>query len=656
MPKEQAHFGEWPERVPQGTSKNAKDKSNSATLRASQCGTHRDQEGRRMGMNGRMSLSDSEKDSEKDSGYSETGSDSVQNDLDDQRSSSQNHRAHSSSSSQNHRAHSSSSSLNHRAHSSSSSLNHRAHSSSSSLDHRAHSSSSSLNHRAHSSSSSLNHRAHSSSSSLNHRAHSSSSSLNHRAHSSSSSLGHNMPSFEEQNPIYVIKNLVVKPSGPEQLLHRTLAWGGGWDSLSGSKAPTQLLLIQKPGVPSTVPAHNNPQGQSKKGGSRSNKNPNSKNSYLPILNSYPRIAPHPRKEGSEQSREGAGDVKEKSIEGQSRSKRVCTEDKREAVSTTTHLRPQQHQHHQRESRTQSYYKVSSSRSSSSHLPHHSMGGPASSTQQGSHYCHQHAKPSPSPSHSNGIGSPSVISSQKSSSTTSSSSSADSWAPEATVDLSNCLSDCSLVRQRRFLNTAEILSQSGLLAITLRTKELLRQNAATEKELAQLRQHAQLLCLAAQTGQEATQQGPNEGPSPMDKLLQAMSQSGRYPSLDWTYFNANSNNRPEKGDEAQKDIRDSNNNDKRSPSQNPLVEAPLGNHDDSTSPPSPLFALSPDPEDCPDVLGSLLSISPSPPPQRRGRRHGEALSPCVTPPCPRIAPPTGPIYSSAYGEGPPWGTF
>lgn len=137
-----------------------------------------------------------------------------------------------------------------------------------------------------------------------------------------------------------------------------------------------------------------------------------------------------------------------------------------------------------------------------------------------------------------------------------------------------MSDCSLVRQRRFLNTAEILSQSGLLAITLRTKELLRQNAATEKELTQLRQHAQLLCLAAQTGQEATQQGPNEGPSPMDKLLQAMSQSGRYPSLDWTYFNANGHNCPEKGDEAEKDSRDSNNNDKHSPSQNPLAAAPL----------------------------------------------------------------------------------
>ncbi|CAB1333224.1 unnamed protein product [Coregonus sp. 'balchen'] len=549
MPKE--HFGEQPERVPQGTSKNAKDKSNSATLRASQGGTHRDQEGRRMGMNGRMSRSDSEKDSEKDSGYSEAGSDSVQIDLDDQRSSV----------------------------------------------------------------------------SEPHRAHRSSSSLPHRAHRSSSSLGHNMPPFEEQNPIYVIKNLVVKPSGPEELLHRPLAWGGGWDSLSGFKAPTQHLLIQKPGVPSPFLAPSNlpdPQGQSKKGGSRSNKNHTSKNSYLPILNSYPRIAPHPRKEGLEQGREGAGAVKESSREGQSRSKRVCTEDKREAVSTTTHLRPQQHHHHQRESRTQSHYKVSSSQSSSPHLPHHSMGGPASSTQQGSNCCHQHAKPSPSPSRSNGVGSPSIISSQASSS--SSSSSADSWAPEASIDLSDCLSDCSLVRQRRFLNTAEILSQSGLLAITLRTKELLRQNAATEKELAQLRQHAQLLCLAAQTGQEATQQGPNDSPSPMDKLLQAMSQSGRYPSLDWTYFNANGHNHPEKGDEAEKH---SSNNNKRCPSQNPLAAA---SHDDGTSPPSPLLALSPDPEDRPNVLAlspdpedrpnvlaSLLSISPSSPPQGRAAK-------------------------------------
>lgn len=66
MPKEQGHFGERP---PRSASKFAKDKSNSATLRASQGGTHREQSG--VGdMSNRMLHCDSEKDSEKDSGYS----------------------------------------------------------------------------------------------------------------------------------------------------------------------------------------------------------------------------------------------------------------------------------------------------------------------------------------------------------------------------------------------------------------------------------------------------------------------------------------------------------------------------------------------------------------------------------------------------------
>lgn len=64
MPKEQGQ-----ERAAQSTSKTAKDKSNSATLRASQGGTRREQPG--MGdMSNRMLRCDSEKDSEKDSGYS----------------------------------------------------------------------------------------------------------------------------------------------------------------------------------------------------------------------------------------------------------------------------------------------------------------------------------------------------------------------------------------------------------------------------------------------------------------------------------------------------------------------------------------------------------------------------------------------------------
>ncbi|KAF3706815.1 hypothetical protein EXN66_Car022507 [Channa argus] len=66
MPKEQGHFGEWATR---STSKNAKDKNNSATLRASQAGYHREQSGMADRRN-RMLCCHSEKGSEKDSGYS----------------------------------------------------------------------------------------------------------------------------------------------------------------------------------------------------------------------------------------------------------------------------------------------------------------------------------------------------------------------------------------------------------------------------------------------------------------------------------------------------------------------------------------------------------------------------------------------------------
>lgn len=66
MPKEQGHPGE---RVARSTSKTAKDKSNSATLQASQGGSRREQSG--MGDKSKRVLHfDSEKDSEKDSGYS----------------------------------------------------------------------------------------------------------------------------------------------------------------------------------------------------------------------------------------------------------------------------------------------------------------------------------------------------------------------------------------------------------------------------------------------------------------------------------------------------------------------------------------------------------------------------------------------------------
>ncbi|XP_031173873.1 CLOCK-interacting pacemaker-like isoform X1 [Sander lucioperca] len=511
MPKKQGHFGEWAARR---TSKTAK--SNSATLRASQGGTHREQSG--MGdMSNHMLRYDSEKDSEKDSGYSEAGSDSVQTDVDDQRSSV-------------------------------------------SKPHRE-----------------------------------SSKSLNNNT--SVNTAAHNMPPYEELTPCYVIKNLVVKPSRPEELLHGPLAWGGGWHSLTNAKAPSQLLLIQQPTIPATFSStstHSSslaaPQVQVKRGHSRSNQNHSSKDSYLPILNSYPRIAPHPRKE----SHEGKGATRVEGVksvsEGQSQSKRVCIEEenieeeKREAVPTTSRLL--KHQKHQNEGRVHPncQYKVGGGHSSfpiSSHclLPSHA----SSTTQHMAHQCQQSlgsdSTGSPSVSPPSSSNSPPTFSPPSSSPSSSTAHSPYQLAP-----------DSSPTHHRRFLNTAEILNQSGLLAITLRTKELLKQNAATEREIAQLHQHTHFLCQVAQ----ASQNGCNKGSDSLDKVLLAMTKSGCYPNLDLNQLKVLSSNQ-QTNTRGENDKETDNNIEIIKTYNNPPQVGSL-HIADGTSPPSPLFAPSPDTED------------------------------------------------------------
>ncbi|XP_068601718.1 CLOCK-interacting pacemaker [Brachionichthys hirsutus] len=74
------------------------------------------------------------------------------------------------------------------------------------------------------------------------------------------------------------------------------------------------------------------------------------------------------------------------------------------------------------------------------------------------------------------------------------------------------------RHRRFLDTTEILRQSGLMEITLRTQELLRQSTATERDIAQLRRHTELLCRAA--GDVGA----------WEHLHRSMAESSSYPNL------------------------------------------------------------------------------------------------------------------------------
>ncbi|KAJ6663869.1 hypothetical protein lerEdw1_009950 [Lerista edwardsae] len=73
------------------------------------------------------------------------------------------------------------------------------------------------------------------------------------------------------------------------------------------------------------------------------------------------------------------------------------------------------------------------------------------------------------------------------------------------------------RQRRFQNTVEILRKSGLLGIALRTKELIRQSSSTQRDLAELREHTQLLSEAVRSNDAQA----------WSRLQEAMARSAAY---------------------------------------------------------------------------------------------------------------------------------
>ncbi|KAG9272905.1 CLOCK-interacting pacemaker-like [Astyanax mexicanus] len=425
MPLDSGCIGERPSRP---ASKNAKDKSNSAALLASRARVHMQQEA-----NGRESRCSSEK----DSGYSDTGSDSLQTDAEDQRSVSE----------QKH---------------------HKTPGVQGVSDQGKH-------------------------------------------------LLVSAPL--ELTPIFIIKNVVLKQPGQpgqEHVLQSPLGWGSGGANL---QTPTHLLLLHQAGV-GAPPSHlhkSQRQRAAESGGGKK-----SKSTYLPILNSYPRIAPHPSKKSSDKPPASRGS----NADEHSLSKRVCTEEKREEVSTST----QAATHKQQNGR-----------------PKHRSLCPSDALLSTSQH-RRSPRPPCSPS-TLSLGSPSVSSSETSSPPSAFESNKplqppsskglqqhtsglapDSNAPPAKGALPTS------VKHRRFLNTVEILSQSGLLDITLRTQELLRQSTATEQDIAQLREHAQLLCQAAQASSCV--------PEAWAQLHQVMAQSGCYPSLKDVLLETSEDRQPE----------------------------------------------------------------------------------------------------------------
>lgn len=352
-------------------------------------------------------------------------------------------------------------------------------------------------------------------------------------------------------------------------------------------------MLQQPGINQSAPLHIL-KPQPKRSGSKGVKK--SKNTYLPILNSYPRIAPHPSKKTPEKPTASRGS----NTEEHSLSKRVCTEEKRNEVSTTTQA-AKQRLHKQPENNLLLQ----------SHTLSHSLSA-GRGTLSGSHQHQSPCRPS-SPSASLNVSSPSISSTQ----TLSLPSSNDliqgrkephKHCPEPNSDSgkgSNNLKGTA--RHRRFLNTVEILSQLGLLDITLRTQDLLRQNAATERDLAQLRQHAHLLFQAVQAGADA--------PAAWEKLQQVMAESGHYPSLKCLPTDSSNG-----GSQSKVEVEAATSTKPHTP----VVYRYGLNGTEEVAPPSPLLAPNPDAEW--QLTGQYASVSDSTTASEQIRAHRGTMSP------------------------------
>ncbi|KAM9358630.1 CLOCK-interacting pacemaker-like isoform 1-T3 [Symphorus nematophorus] len=276
-----------------------------------------------------------------------------------------------------------------------------------------------------------------------------------------------MPAGHNHSPIYVIKNIVLKQPNVIQNRSELLQRNGSKEN--GSSGAAHVILLQQPSL-STAQLLKPPSRKSNATGKKIN------STYLPILNSFPRIAPHPSKKPPDKS--------SSTNDSQNLSKRVCPEHRSDDATVTRSIPEQYLDKQPKLAVLASGPPCSSSTSLSSSSP------TTVSLSQGS--------PSGSSLH-----------------TTSSLLTTRGRYRNGNIS----------TRHRRFLNTVEILRQSGLLDITLRTKELLRQSNATERDIAQLRQHTELLCQAASNPSCSL-----NGISVWEHLHRSMAESGSYPSL------------------------------------------------------------------------------------------------------------------------------
>ncbi|XP_064006468.1 CLOCK-interacting pacemaker [Pogoniulus pusillus] len=272
-------------------------------------------------------------------------------------------------------------------------------------------------------------------------------------------------SFPALSPMVVMKNVLVKQGSSGQLQSWTVQ-----PSFEVIPAQPQLVFLHP-----SIPPHINPHPVGKKR--------NDSTDYLPILNSYPKIAPQPCK------RDHSFDLEEH--QETSCHKRLCTEALKMETSPISkitglptspfaHL-PVSFKTSQNSNQQSSSAAVTSGKRSTLAGFHH-VSSDAQKTRGLTPLLPfgtlQAAKCTP---HENESAAQTTMQSTV-------------WSPPLIPD-EICTTPELLLQQqskcRRFQNTLVVLRRSGLLEITLKTKELIHQNQVTQAELDRLKHQTQL---------------------------------------------------------------------------------------------------------------------------------------------------------------------
>ncbi|KAJ8009479.1 hypothetical protein DPEC_G00089300 [Dallia pectoralis] len=289
-------------------------------------------------------------------------------------------------------------------------------------------------------------------------------------------------SYSNMSPMIIMNNVLLKPPGDT-------APQKPWELSPAVKVvqPPQVVFVQ----PVVSHCTNSKEASSKR------RRPKK---YIPILRSYPKIAPHP---GDSSSSSGRGTSCSSSGSGRGR-------------SLASGHRERHHIHRGKQQRHQSGSSVSSGSSTPGLTLHSSSLSPSpqrrlsltpSLSPTDSSACSSPASSPHAVSRSEVTPTPALTLTPSQSHTSDHPKKAQAPPQPSATDNIKSRDDGNQddddgddgIKRKRFCNTYNILSKSGLLDITLRTKDLLRQNRRTQGDLDMLREHTNLFLQALKTG-------------------------------------------------------------------------------------------------------------------------------------------------------------